>query len=213
MDKISVLIADDHLLFRELWGFVLQDTDHFKVIASTGDAAEAVELAQTLRPQILLLDINMLPFSGLEAIPKIRKVAPATRIIGVSMLALPLYAKKMLQLGAWGYVTKNSSSAELIESILAVMRGEKYICNEIRSIIADQALCGHENGQVMSAITSREMQVIDGIKTGMSSKEIALGMDISVKTVEVHRHNILAKLKLKNAAALVNFVNTAENGG
>jgi DNA-binding NarL/FixJ family response regulator len=212
MDKISILIADDHRLFRELWGFVLGDDPRFSVIASTGDAADAVAFAKTLRPQIVLMDINMMPFSGLEATPKIRKVSPASRIIGLSMHALPLYAKKMLQLGASGYVTKNSSSGELIEAILSVSRGERYMCVEMRAIIADHVPGAPENGRVMASITGREMQVIEGIKLGRSSKEIAQELEICLKTVEVHRHNILTKLKLKNAAALVNFMNAAETG-
>src|SRR5579862_447681 len=212
MDKISILIADDHRLFRELWGFVLGDDIRFCVIASTGDAEEAVTIAKNLRPQIVLMDINIMPFSGLEATAKIRKVSPATRIIGLSMHALPLYAKKMLQLGASGYVTKNSSSGELIEAILSVISGDRYICLEMRAIMSNQALGASENAPVMALLTPREMQVIECIKLGRSSKEIARDLAICLKTVEVHRHNILTKLKLKNAASLVNFVYAAESG-
>jgi DNA-binding NarL/FixJ family response regulator len=210
MGKISILIADDHKLIREIWGYILNSDSRFEVIAGTGDAAEAVELSKTLRPQMILMDINMPPFSGLEATQKIRKISPASRIIGISMYSLPLYAKKMLQLGAFGYVTKNSSREEMIEAIISVSLGNKYVCSEIRNIIADLMLEDHESVPTVCSLTEREMQIINGIKLGQSSKEIATCLSISLKTVEVHRHNILTKLKLKNSASLVNFVNNSE---
>jgi DNA-binding NarL/FixJ family response regulator len=117
--------------------------------------------------------------------------------------------QKMLQIGARGYVTKNSSREEMIAAILEVYDGKKYICEEIRTIISDQLL--DENGKAVPSInnlTEREIQIINLIKGGKSSKEIAIHLNISLKTVEVHRHNILKKLKLKNSASLVNFINT-----
>src|ERR1700742_278029 len=97
MNKITLLICDDEQLFRELWSIVLNDTGLFEVTGATGYAEEAIALAQQLRPQIILMDVHMLPISGIEATQKIRKIAPATKIIGLSMHALPLYAKKMIQ--------------------------------------------------------------------------------------------------------------------
>ncbi len=209
MSKITILIADDHKLIREIWGYILNNDLRFQVIGESGDAAEAVELAKNLHPNIVLMDINMPPFSGLEATQKIRKLSPASKIIGISMYSQPAYAKKMFQLGALGYVTKNSSKDEMVEAILAVSNGNKYICAEIRNIISEQILDEKANTPNINALTEREMQIINFIKQGLSSKEIAANLDISLKTVEVHRHNILKKLKLKNSASLVNFVNTA----
>jgi len=194
MQKVSILIADDHKLIRETWSYILNNDPRFEVVAECGDSEQAVEVARTKRPQIILMDINMTPISGFEATERIRKVSPASKIIGVSMHSQPAYAKKMLQIGARGYVTKNSSKEEMIKAILEVHNGNKYICDEIKNNISE-------------LVTEREIQIINLIKEGFSSKEIASQLNISLKTVEVHRHNILKKLKLKNSASLVNFIN------
>jgi DNA-binding NarL/FixJ family response regulator len=208
MSKISILIADDHKLIRETWSYILNSDARFQVVGECGDAQEAVELARTKRPHVVLMDINMTPFSGLEATQRIRKISPGSKVIGVSMHSQPAYAKKMLQMGARGYVTKNSSKEEMIKAILEVNHGNKYICDEIKNIISEQLLDEKEDSPNINALTEREMQIINFIKEGLSSKEIATSLTISLKTVEVHRHNILKKLKLKNSASLVNFINT-----
>jgi DNA-binding NarL/FixJ family response regulator len=208
MSKINILIADDHKLIRETWSYILNSDARFQVIGECGDAQEAVELAKTKRPHVVLMDINMTPFSGLEATQRIRKISPGSKVIGVSMHSQPAYAKKMLQMGARGYVTKNSSKEEMIKAILEVNHGNKYICDEIKNIISEQLLDEKEDSPNINALTEREMQIINFIKEGLSSKEIATSLNISLKTVEVHRHNILKKLKLKNSASLVNFINT-----
>ncbi len=207
MQKVSILIADDHKLIRETWSFILNNDTRFEVIAECGDSDQAVELARNLRPNIVLMDINMTPISGFEATEKIRKVSPASKIIGVSMHSQPAYAKKMLQIGAKGYVTKNSSKEEMIKAIMEVTNGNKYICDEIKNNISDMVLEENKDTPNVNALTEREIQIINLIKEGFSSKEIASQLSISLKTVEVHRHNILKKLKLKNSASLVNFIN------
>jgi len=207
MQKISILIADDHKLIRETWSYILNNDSRFEVVAECGDSEQAVEVARTKRPQIILMDINMTPISGFEATERIRKVSPASKIIGVSMHSQPAYAKKMLQIGAKGYVTKNSSKEEMIKAILEVNSGNKYICDEIKNNISELVLEENKDTPNVNALTEREIQIINLIKEGFSSKEIANQLNISLKTVEVHRHNILKKLKLKNSASLVNFIN------
>lgn len=207
MQKVSILIADDHKLIRETWSYILNNEPRFEVVAECGDSEQAVEVARTKRPQIVLMDINMTPISGFEATEKIRKVSPTSKIIGVSMHSQPAYAKKMLQIGARGYVTKNSSKEEMIKAILEVQNGNKYICDEIKNNISELVLEENKDTPNVNALTEREIQIINLIKEGFSSKEIATQLNISLKTVEVHRHNILKKLKLKNSASLVNFIN------
>jgi DNA-binding NarL/FixJ family response regulator len=207
MQKVSILIADDHKLIRETWSYILNNDPRFEVVAECGDSEQAVEVARTKRPQIILMDINMTPISGFEATERIRKVSPASKIIGVSMHSQPAYAKKMLQIGARGYVTKNSSKEEMIKAILEVHNGNKYICDEIKNNISELVLEENKDTPNVNALTEREIQIINLIKEGFSSKEIANQLSISLKTVEVHRHNILKKLKLKNSASLVNFIN------
>ena len=207
MEKISILIADDHKLIRETWSFILNNDSRFIVVAECGDSEQAVEMARTKKPQIVLMDINMTPISGFEATEKIRKISPGSKVIGVSMHSQPAYAKKMLQIGARGYVTKNSSKEEMITAILEVHAGNKYICDEIKNNISELVLEENKDVPNVNALTEREIQIINLIKEGQSSKEIAVTLSISLKTVEVHRHNILKKLKLKNSASLVNFIN------
>jgi DNA-binding NarL/FixJ family response regulator len=206
MGKISILIADDHKLIRETWTHILNEDPRFKVIATCGNAEEAVELAVEKRPSVILMDIIMTPISGLEATRQIRRISPDSKIIGVSMHSLPAYAKKMLQIGAKGYVTKNSSKKEMIKAILAVNDGKKYICDEIKDIVSKQMLGDDHSEPTINSLTGREIQIVNLIKEGSSSREIGDELEITVKTVEAHRHNILKKLKLKNAASLVNFL-------
>ena len=123
------------------------------------------------------------------------------------MHSMPAYARKMLQIGAVGYVTKNSSKDELMTCIVEVNSGKKYVCEEVKNILAQQELVDDGGQPDMNVLSRREIDIVQLIKEGLSSKEIAIRLDISLKTVEVHRYNILKKLSLKNTAALVNFIN------
>jgi DNA-binding NarL/FixJ family response regulator len=205
---ISIVIADDHKLIRETWTYILNRDDRFEVVGCCSNAEEAVNMCAGLKPEIVLMDINMTPFSGIEATRRVREASPNTRIIGVTMHTQPTYAKKMLQLGASGYVTKNSSKEEMITAILEVSMGNKFICEEIKELLSE-AQEDPAGIAAVNTLTEREMDVINLIKQGSSSKDISLKLDISIKTVEVHRHNILKKLKLKNAASLIHFMNTS----
>ena len=207
MGKITILLVDDHKLIRDSWSFILNSDSRFQVIGETSNADEAVEIARTKKPDIVLMDINMTPVNGFEATKLVRKFSPGSKIIGISMHSMPAYARRMLQIGAMGYVTKNSSKDELINSIVEVYSGKKYICEEVKNILAQQELEDEGGTPDMNVLSRRELDIVQLIKKGLSSKEIALRLDISLKTVEVHRYNILKKLNLKNTAALVNFIN------
>ena len=210
MDKISILIADDHTLVRETWSFILNTDPRFSVVAESGSGEEAVELAKKLRPNIVIMDINLPGMNGIEATQQIRKYSPGSRILGVSLHTQPTYARKMMQKGAMGYVTKNSSREEMFKAILEIQAGKKYICDEIKNILSEQVISGDDPQTGLNSLSQREIEIISYIKKGFSSKEIADALNISVKTVEVHRYNILKKLNLKNAAALVNFINNSQ---
>ncbi|MEP7377828.1 MAG: response regulator transcription factor [Chitinophagaceae bacterium] len=208
MQKITILLVDDHKLIRDSWSFILNSDSRFLVVGETSSGEEAVEIAREKRPKIILMDVNMTPVNGFDATKQIHKISPESKIIAVSMHTMPAYAKRMMQLGAMGYVTKNSSKEEMIAAIVEVSNGKKYICNEVKTILAEQELDENPETADMNNLSRRELDIIKLIKEGLSSKEIALQLDISLKTVEVHRYNILKKLKLKNTAALVNFINT-----
>lgn len=208
MEKITILLVDDHKLIRESWSFILNSDPRFQVIGEANAGDEAVELASTKKPNIVLMDVNMAPMTGFEATRLIRKCSPDSKVIGVSMHTMPAYARRMFQMGAMGYVTKNSSKDEMLSAIVQVDDGKKYVCDEIKNILAAQELDDDKSSQDLNALSRREIDIVQLIKEGLSSKEIATRLDISLKTVEVHRYNILKKLNLKNTAALVNFINS-----
>jgi DNA-binding NarL/FixJ family response regulator len=205
---ISILIADDHKLIRETWTVILNGDPRFNVIGSCSNAEEAVQMSRQKHPQVILMDINMTPFSGIEATRQIREVSPESRVIGVTMHSQPAYAKKMMQLGACGYVTKNSSKEEMFNAIMEVSLGNKFVCEEIKELISE-SIEAPSPASPINSLTEREMDVINLIRQGNSSKDISLKLEISIKTVEVHRHNILKKLKLKNSASLIHFMNSS----
>jgi two-component system invasion response regulator UvrY len=210
MDKITILIADDHTLVRETWSFILNTDPRFTVIAESGSGEEAIELAKKLRPNIVIMDINLPGINGIEATQQIRKYSPGSKILGVSLHTQPTYARKMIQKGAMGYVTKNSSREEMFKAIIEIQGGKKYICDEIKNILSEQIISGEDQQSGLNSLSQREIEIISYIKKGNSSKEIADSLSISVKTVEVHRYNVLKKLNLKNAASLVNFINNSQ---
>lgn len=209
MGKITVLIVDDHTLIRETWSFLLGRNENFEVIAEVGDGQKAIDIARDKRPNIVLLDINMTPLNGFDVLKMVRKQSPGSKVIAVSMHSQPAYAKKMLRMGAKGYVTKNSPRQEMLDAIMEVNNGNIYICQEVKNILSDQMLNEEDNTAGLNQLSEREIEVINQIRDGLSSKEIADRLAISIKTVEVHRHNILKKLKVKNTASLINYINSS----
>lgn len=209
MNKITILLVDDHKLIRDSWHHILNNDPRFQVIGQTNDGNDAVKLAKIRKPQIILMDVNMTPVNGFDATEKIRKTSPESKVIGISMYCMPAYAKRMMQLGAMGYVTKNSSKDEMFEAIVEVNNGKKYICDEVKDILARQELETEDDTiPDLNSLSRRELDIIQLIKKGMSSKEISIQLEISLKTVEVHRYNILKKLNFKNTASLINYINT-----
>ncbi len=192
-----------------MWSKMLSSNSEIEVIGEGGKFHDVIEMIRDKKPDIVSLDINLSGVSGFDAVPLILKYSHGTRIITVSMHNSPAYAKKMLRLGAKAYITKSSSNEEVFKAVAAVMNGRIYICEEIKNILSDQLL-NEDKPNGIHTLSSREMEIIECIKRGVPSKEIAATLNISVRTVEVHRYNILKKLDLKNSAALVNFINHQE---
>jgi DNA-binding NarL/FixJ family response regulator len=207
MKSITILIADDHTLIRETWSFILKTDLRFNVIATCGSGEEAVELAKQLRPDIVIMDINLPGIDGIEATALIRKYAPGAKIVAVSLHTQPVYAQKMMKSGASGYVTKSSGREEMVNAIEQIYLGKKYICNHIKEIIAELSMNSESKQQGIHSLTAREIEIIALIKKGDTSKEIASSLNVARKTVEVHRYNILKKLNLKSSVALVAYMN------
>lgn len=207
MEKITILIADDHTLIREAWQLILNGDDRFKVVAVAGNGEEAVAIVKQIRPNVAIMDINLPEMNGIDATYLIRKFSPNTKVVGVSMHTQPSYVRKMIKQGASGYVTKSSPHEELLKAVVEVHNNRKYICHEIRDILSSQVFEEEDTNTGINSLSQREIEIIALLKKGYSSKEIAEPLNISVKTVDVHRYNILKKLNLKNTAAMVDYIN------
>ena len=205
MQPIKLFIVDYHTLLREAFKMTLASHPHFLVIGEAGDGEKAVELVPRLRPDVITMDINLPGINGIEATKQIRRMLPGAKVLGISLHTQPPYARKMMKAGAYGYVTKNTSTNEMFKAIMEVYGGKKYICAEIKNILSGH-ITGEDEEAKIESLSLREIEVIKHIKDGRSSKEIAQSLFISVKTIEVHRYNILKKLRLKNVAALVNLI-------
>lgn len=207
MKTITILIVDDHTLIRETWRTYFNTNPLFQVIAEAGNGEEAVELAKRLGPDVILMDINLPVMNGIEATEQIRKEVPSAKIIGVSLHTQPSYTRKIMQKGALGYITKNSPVEEMTKAILTIYNGQKFICDEIKNKLSEKLLVDKDEKANFNSLSIREIEIINYLKKGYSSREIAIALNITIKTVEVHRYNILKKLNLKKTAALVNFIN------
>ena len=131
MDAIRIIIADDHAQVRKTWKMLLQTEKQINVIAECSSGEEVIQSARDLNPDVILMDINMAPTNGFEATKEILSTNPKIKIIGVSINNQPAYARHMLELGAKGYVTKNSSKEEMLMAIKEALNGNNYICKEV----------------------------------------------------------------------------------
>lgn len=200
------MIIDDHILIRETWHSLLATEENLEIVAECGDGQLAIELAKNTRPSIVLLDINMAPVNGMDVLKMIRKLSPASRIIIVSMHSEPAYIKKLLRLGAKGYVTKTSPRLEMLNAIREVNEGNIYVCQEAKKNLSEPTTDDKMFG--LNSLSERQLQVLGLLSVGRSSKEIAAELGISIRTVGVHRHDILKKMKLKTVISLIHYVNS-----
>lgn len=207
--KISIMILDDHSLVAEMWSELINSDPRFTVLGICNDTTDdSIQQIKTKRPDVVILDINIPPISGIDATKIIKKESPGTRVIGVSMHNQPSFAKRMLKNGATGYVTKSSNKIEMFDAITSVMKGTIFVCKEIQENLSKQILVDDELPDI-SKLSEREIDVLKLIKEGLSSKEIAAKIFLSYRTVEVHRSNILKKLNLKNTASLLKFIHNS----
>lgn len=207
LEKITILITEDHILVREAWCRMFNDDPRFNVIAECTTGEEAIETSQKLRPDLVMMDINLPGINGIEATREIIKLVPDSKILGVSLHAQPAYAFKMMKAGASGYITKNSPMDEMFLAITDICNEKKYICKEVKELLSDSMISGDDEAAILNSLSKKEIRIISFIQKGYSSREIASSLLIAVKTVERHRYNIFKKLKIKNVAALVNLVN------
>lgn len=195
MTAIRVLIADDHAVVREGVRHVLAAEHGFEVIGEAASGDEAVQLAESLAPDIVVMDISMPGTSGLEAVRQIRGKSPRTRALMLSIHDHAEYMQQSARAGALGYLLKDSSPAELRRAIRTVFEGGRAFSEPVTDGDNDR----------LGLLTPREQSVLAQIASGKTSKEIGAELGISVRTVEAHRDSISRKLKLRGAAALTRF--------
>ncbi len=208
MSKIRVLIADDHALVREGIAAVLRLYDDIEVVGEACDGIAAIECARKVRPDIVLMDISMPKFGGLEATVELRKTDPNMKVIVLTQYDDREYISRFLKAGVSGYLLKTAVGSELVNALRAVHRGEFYLF----SSIASEVVAGYLGKDKKTAekdpyekLTDREKQVLKLIAEGHSHKEIANCLNISVKTVIAHQTNISEKLSIHNRVALAKF--------
>jgi DNA-binding NarL/FixJ family response regulator len=186
MNKIRILIAEDHKLVRETWTSIVNMDERFEVIAACADTAEAISISTVKHPDVILMDINILPLNGFQATARLSEISPDCKVIGVSLHAEMVSVQKMFAAGASGYLTKNSGCSELIEAIIRVHGGSKYVCSEIREKGFDIVALSRVMDQPTILLTNKEIQVSHFIRSGLRSREIADELKISVRTVCTH---------------------------
>ena len=208
MANTRILITDDHTLFRQAIRNLLSAESDLEVIGEAANASDAVTLARQLRPDVVLMDIGMPGMSSFEATRQIRKERPETRVVFLSMYDDDDYLVECVDIGASGYVLKDSPADQLVAAIREVARGGNFLSPRLLSRLVDD-LRQQGHGTVRRArlgtLTKREVEVLKMLAEGRSVKEIASGFELSVKTVEAHKFNLMRKLDIHNKAQLVQY--------
>jgi len=206
MTPVRVLLADDHALVRAGIRALLEGLEEVVVVAEAGNGGEVLELARKHRPDIVLLDISMPGIGGLEASAQLKQELPEVRVVMLSMHANEEYVLQALRAGAVGYMLKDSATAELELALQAVMQGETYLSPPISKQVVEGYVqrVGAEQ-PAADHLTPRQRQVLQLIAEGLSTKEIAYRLELSVKTVETHRAQLMERLQIRDIAGLVKY--------
>ena len=206
MSNIRVIVAEDHATVREGLKLIINAQSDMEVIADAEDGRTAIELAQKLQPDVALMDISMPGLNGLKATAKLKECCPEVHVLAVTRHKDDGYLQQVLKAGASGYVLKQSPPAELLHAIRAVANGGKYL---------DPALAGKVMGRYSGRssvinqggadVSDREVEVLRMVAWGYSNKEIASRLDLSVKTIEVHKANAMKKLGMASRIDIVRY--------
>ena len=194
--QISVLLVDDHSLVRHGFRRILEDEADIRVVGEASDGEEAVKLARSLKPQVVVMDCALPGINGLQATRKILQALPETLVLMLSMHTEETWVRQALDAGARGYVLKNAMDLELSSAIRRIVKGETVLDAQLSK---QQTLKGERNG----GLTPREVEILQLICDGKSNKEIANQLELSANTVAVHRANIMDTLGIHKTAELV----------
>ncbi len=211
MNEKTVLLADDHTLVRAGIRALVEGFGGFRVVAETGDGREAVRLARQVKADVALVDIGMPGLNGLDAVALITKEAPATRILILSMHTAENYVLEAMRAGAVAYVVKDAAVDELERALRAVLRGERWLSPAVSRHLLDEYLrlsrggAATESAGGLDLLTQRQREILQLIAEGNATREIAERLAISVKTVETHRAQLMARLGIYDVAGLTRF--------
>ena len=210
---IRVVLADDHVFVRDGIKSLLENEANIEVVGEATDGVEALKVVETENPDLLILDIRMPNLTGIEVVEKLRSQNNLVKIVMLSMHESEEYVLKSIKAGADGYLLKGSSKEEFMKAVHTIANGGKYFSGDISSILIGQLsnpIASLETKQTIdedTMITKREKEILKLLLSGKGNKEIAEALDISKRTAEVHRFNLMKKLKVKNLMELSNKAN------
>jgi DNA-binding NarL/FixJ family response regulator len=201
--KMRILLADDHAVVRQGFGRILAAQSDMEVIGEAGNGREAVELAEQLKPDVVVMDVSMPELNGIEATRRLMKAAPRTRVLALSMHKDSVYVREILRAGAQGFLLKDANDLDLLAAVRAVGQGQGYISPSVsEAVLSDYRK--HVSDPI-DLLTSREREVLQLIAEGKTNKEIAAALNLSVYTVDAHRGRIMEKLNLHSTGEIVRF--------
>ncbi|MCX7239328.1 MAG: response regulator transcription factor [Burkholderiales bacterium] len=206
MNTVRVLLADDHTLVRAGLRKLLESLPDIEVVGEASDGLELLEMAEKLQPQVVLMDIAMPGLNGIEATGRIVKALPGVRVLILSMHQNAEYVRQALRQGAVAYLLKDSAPLELELALKAVLCGETYLSPAVsKGVVSDYVQRLRSDDQPEDLLTPRQREVLQLIAEGHSTKEIARRLDLSVKTVETHRTQLMKQLDIHEVAGLVRY--------
>ncbi len=209
MEKIKILIADDHQLVRDGMEALLSAEHDMEIVGMVGSGEDAINHVRSAKPHVVLMDIIMPGMNGIEAARWIKEIDESIRVILITMEVSKEYVSAGIKSGVDGYVPKNSSKETMLQAIRAVHAGERFFNDAVRKLIFEDFYTleklKHPKRALPNQLTKRETEVLALVAGGKSNKEVAEALDISVKTVETHKTHILIKLGLNNNSELVRF--------
>jgi two-component system, NarL family, response regulator NreC len=200
---IRILLADDHALVRQGFRMILAAQPDMEIIGEAGNGREAVELAEKLQPDVVVMDVTMPELNGIEATRRLATASPRTRVLALSMHKDSVYVREILRSGARGYLLKDCDDSDLIAAVRSVAKGEGYLSPSV----SDAVLTDYRRHVTdpLDLLTTREREVLQMIAEGKTNKEIATTLNLSVYTVEAHRGRVMEKLNLHSTGELVRF--------
>ena len=200
---ISILLAEDHETVRAGLKLLVNEQPDMAVVAEAADGHSAVERAREVKPTAIVLDLNMPVMNGLAVTRVLHEVLPSTAVVVLTRHSDKAYVQELFKAGVGGYVLKQSPSGELLNAIRAAVAGERYVDSALREDLEPLAASGRRLSA--PSVTEREREVLRAMALGFSNKEIADQLEISVKTVEVHKANAMRKLGLKGRTDVVRY--------